>query len=149
MRIPLIFIPLTATVGAMIYAAFHEPFLMVIAGAIGYVVMFPGGIAVNEFRAKRIRRHPFAKLPYDEFKALCLANADAPVSHYDSVLAGNCNPGTYGFTRRTFKGRRSITLGELLPYCRSGARVKNVALYVLIRQSKSSALQPTPKEVAL
>jgi hypothetical protein len=149
-RFPLILIPLTATLAAMIYCGFAvNLFAAFLAGYAGFVVMFVGGtLIVNGFRHWLINRHWIGKLSYDEFKALCQANADARVAFQDSVRSGNCYPGTRDFVKRTFRGRKSITLGELLPYCRTGYRVKNVALYVLIQLSKRSALRAVTKEVA-
>ncbi|HEY9790239.1 MAG TPA: hypothetical protein V6D22_07565 [Candidatus Obscuribacterales bacterium] len=150
MRIPFILIALGFTVAYAAYVGVTDNAKEAFAVAyLGVLLTFGGCIFAAIGRHLRIERHAFAKMGSAEFKALCQANSDARITFYDSVRSGNCILGSLGFARRTFNypWRRSITLGELLPYCRTGHRVKSVALYTLIRLSKSSELRPAPKEI--
>ena len=150
MRIPFIVVSLTITAAAAAYFDIVDgPSAALGYGYLGILMTFVGCLVATFLRHVRIERHPIAKLTNEEFRTLCKANADARITFYDSVRSGNCILGSLGFARRTFNfpRRRSITLGELLPYCRTGYRVKSVALYTLIRLSKSSELRPVTKEV--
>jgi hypothetical protein len=150
MRVPLLVIPVAVLALGTSYVGIQNGLPMAaLVAAGGWYILFMGCTFLNGFRAWRINRHPIGRMEYGEFKQLCQANAEAPITFYDSVYAGNCIPGTHKFVRRTFRGRKSIRLGELLPYCRSAERVKNVAVCKLIQLSKRSALRPTTKEVAI
>jgi hypothetical protein len=152
MRVPFMLVWLTLIVAAMLYLVVTGDWKSALAIAdLALILTFVGSVLATFVRGLRIDRHSIAKLPNDEFRALCQANADARITFYDSVRSGNCILGSLGFARRTFNWprRRSITLGELLPYCRTGWRVRQVANYTLIQLSKRSALRPIRKEEAL
>jgi hypothetical protein len=101
---------------------------------LGFFAQFMWCMVTTAVRAIRVSRHPIASLSDQDFRRHCMDHADVQITFYDSVRAGNCVLGTHNFVKRTFRGRQSISLGELLPYCRTARRVKQVAIYKLSKQ---------------
>ena len=79
-----------------------------------------------------IWRHPSLFKGATEFRQQFLAYSQVSISLLDSIRSGNCILGSLEFARRAFPGRRSITVGELLPYCRIAA-VRQVIAFKLER----------------
>jgi len=82
--------------------------------------------------------HPVSRLSDTEFLRLCKAFGHLKVGPWDSMLGGNCIPGTLEFLwhfpfRMWFTG---LTIDELLPYRRRTKLVKDVIVYRLIRVGK-------------
>ncbi|HEY9790241.1 MAG TPA: hypothetical protein V6D22_07575 [Candidatus Obscuribacterales bacterium] len=94
-----------------------------------FAVMF-GCPFANMIRYSRMERHELSWLSDRELRYLCSKHPEIEVRFYDSVRSGNCMAGTSGFVKRTFKGRKSITLPELARYV-GAHRVKNVIVYKL------------------
>jgi len=51
-----------------------------------------------------------------ELEAFLAQNADLDVTIEDGVMAGNCEPGVRRFAERSFPGRQSVRLADLLPF---------------------------------
>jgi hypothetical protein len=120
---------LVALAGA-VAAMMHNWALAFLIPYCGVLMTLLACMVANSVRFSRMERHPLAALSDKELRYLCRQHPDIEVRFYDSVRAGNCMPGTRQFVKRTFKGRRSITLPELARY--AGAfRVKNVIVYKL------------------
>jgi hypothetical protein len=117
---------LASTVGVLM----HNMMVAVVVPYCGVMVAAFACIIANSVRYGRMGRHPLANLSSRELRYLCKQHPEIKVTFYDSVRAGNCILGTSGFVRRTFKGRRSITLPELSRYV-GAYRVNTVIVYKL------------------
>ena len=108
-------------------AAVSMGLAMILLGVLvqGYACLF-----LRAIRTRRLNRHPVCGVDDGEFRRLCLINGHLRVTYRDSMAAGNCMFGSLEFYSH-FRGGKSVSLKQFQRYCCKGARVRQVANYVL------------------